>query len=115
MTDKKIEEMLLGGEDYEKMLKAKIENEFNEVLKENNSLKGKYITDIKSVPPDIIFSKNATYEVINKTSKTRSFINGIQAEGYLGTQFSVRDKLLAGETNSFVNGEIYVKFIKAKV
>ena len=111
---KKIEEMLLSDENYEKMVKEKTERDFEKALKEN-SLKGRYITDIKSVPAVELFSKDATYEVINKQSKTRSFINGLQAEGYLGANNSDREKLLSGETNSFVSGEMFIKFVKVKV
>ena len=53
--------------------------------------------------------------MINKNSKTKSYINGIQAEGYLGSNVPDRTKLLAGESNSFVAGNNYVKFIKVKV
>ncbi len=113
--NKEMEQILLNGENYEKMVKAKIEKDFNAVLEEGKTLKGKYITDIKSAPKEILFSKAATYEVINRKSKTRSFINGLQAEGYLGNQNADREKLLKGETNSFVSGDNFVKFIKVKI
>lgn len=110
-----IEQMLLNGKDYEKIVKTKIENDFKQVLDDQKTIKGRYITDIKSAPKDKIFSKSATYEVINKRSKTRSFINGLQAEGYLGNKNSERQKLLDGEINYFVNEDNFVKFIKLKV
>ena len=113
--NKDIEQILLNGKNYEKMVKAKIENDFKLALSEKITSKGKYITDIKSVPMDKIFTKYATYEVINKKSKTRSFINGLQAEGYLGNKISEREKLLSGQTDSFVNEDNFVKFIKVKV
>lgn len=113
--NKEIEQILLNGENYEKMVKAKIENDFKAVLEEGKTLKGKYITDIKCAPKEKLFSKSATYEVINRKSKTRTFINGLQAEGYLGNRNSDREKLLKGESNSFVSDDNFVKFIKVKI
>ena len=63
----------------------------------------------------IPFSKNSTFEVINKTNKTKSFINGLQAEGFLGANDFERSKLLKGETNAFVRDNIFVKFVKCKI
>ena len=113
--NKKIEEILLSDENYEKMVREKTEREFINALENNNSLKAAYITDIKFVPADKLFSKAATYEVINKQSKTRSYINGLQADGFLGANNSDRAKLLSGETNSFVSGDNFIKFVKVKL
>ncbi|MBQ8460535.1 hypothetical protein IJ541_10605 [bacterium] len=114
--NKDIEQILLNGEEYEKMVKAKIEQEFNaELEKSSSNSDKKFITEIKEVPNDKLFSKAATFEVINKDSKTKSYINGLQAEGYLGIQNSDRIKLLAGETDSFVSGNSYVKFVKVRI
>lgn len=113
--NKNIEEILLSDENYEKMVKERTEQEFKKVLQEDDSTKGRYITDIKSVPQDKLFSKAATYEVINKSSKTKSCINGLQADGYLGANNSDRAKLLSGETDSFVSGDNFIKFVKVKV
>lgn len=113
--DEKIEEILLSDENYEKVLKKKTEKDFEESLNDNFLQENKEITDIKSVPSEMLFSKFATYEVINRQSKTRSYISGLQAEGFLGSNITERKKLLAGETDSFVNGEMFVKFIKVKI
>ena len=114
--NKDIEQILLNGDEYEKMVKTKIEQEFNEELKKSALISPKkYITNIKEVPSGKLFSKFSTFEVINKDSKTKSYINGLQAEGYLGIQNSDRIKLLAGETDSFVSGNSYVKFVKVRV
>ena len=51
---------------------------------------------------------------MNKASKTKSYINGVQAEGYLGVQSVDRAKLINGETDSFVSGNNFVKFVKIK-
>jgi hypothetical protein len=113
--DAKIEEILLSDENYEKMVKEKTEQDFKKILETGNSATDKYITDIKSVPPDMLFSKFATYEVINKQSKTCTYINGVQAEGYLGANNSDRMKLLSGQTDSFVSEDMFVKFVKVPV
>lgn len=112
--NKNIEKILLNDQAYEKMLKTRIEKEFKRELM-SASAAGKIITDIKKAPKDKLFTKSATYEVINKASKTKSYINGVQAEGYLGVQNTDRIKLLKGETDSFVCGNNFVKFIKIKV
>ena len=111
--DNDIEKILLNDSGYEKAVKLHLEQEFNKVLNQKNNTNT--ITEIKSAPKDKIFSKFATFEVINKVSKTRSYINGVQAEGYLGAQTSERKKLLSGESNSFVSGECFIRFIKVKV
>ena len=114
-NDKRTEEMLLNDENYEKLVKQKIQKDFEKLLKDKKSQKGKYITDIKFATGALIFSKDAVYEVINKQSKTNSYINGVQAEGFLGNNNSDRAKLVSGETNSFVSGDNFIKFIKVKV
>lgn len=109
-----IEKILLSDSEYEKTVKSHIEKEFRQELKKKN-LSEKYLTNIKSVPPDKLFSKFTTFEVINKISKTRSYINGIQAEGYLGGNNADRLKLVSGDTNSFVSGDCFIKFVKVRV
>ena len=112
--DNDIEKLLLNDSNYEKAVKSHIEKEFKQTLK-LKKVKTNYITDVKSVPKNKLFSKFATFEVINKKSKTKSFINGLQAEGYLGSQVSDRQKLLSGQTDSFVSEDCFIKFIKVKV
>ncbi len=111
-----IEKILLKDSLFEEMVKTKIEQDFKNELEQSKKLKEKsVITDIKKVPKDKLFTKFATYEVINKNSKTRSYINGVQAEGYLGAQSAVRTSLLAGDVDSFVCKNCYVKFIKVMI
>lgn len=112
--NKEIEQILLNDEAFEQAVKSKIEQDFNKEL-EKSVKEVSYITEIQEVPKGKLFTKFATFEVINKSSKTKSYINGIQAEGYLGSNVSDRLKLLAGESNSFVAGNNYVKFIKVKI
>lgn len=111
---KDIEKILLNDAKYEALVKLKIEKEFIKEISKNQP-KNKEITDIKKAPKNRLFTKYATYLVMNKNSKTKSYINGVQAEGFLGTQNSAREKLLKGETDSFVNGNNFIKFVKVKV
>lgn len=113
--NKEIEKLLLNDTSYESIVKSKMEQEFTNELNRAKAIHKKVFFDIKKVPKERIFSKDAVYSVINKTSKTKSYINGIQAEGYLGSQTIVREKLLSGEADSFVNGNIFVKFVKIKI
>lgn len=114
--NKDIENVLLHGSTYDEVVKSKLEQDFQKEIEDVNFEKTKEeITEIKDVPKGFLFSKSAIFEVMNKNSKTKSYINGIQAEGYLGTQNSDRTKLLAGETNSFISGSSFVKFLRVKI
>ncbi len=112
-NDKEIEQILLNDEKYEKFIKTKTEQEFNQVLENAAKKHDEIITDIKNVPSGKLFSKNATYLVINKDSKTKSFINGLQAESYLVSSTD-RQKFLDLKTDSFVYQECYIKFFQYK-
>lgn len=109
-NSKEIEEILLNNENYEKFLAKKIENEFNDILKVSENKKTQTITDISKLTEKELFSSKSTYLVINKSSKTKSYINGIQAEGFLGNQNILRSKFLNGQIDSFVSGDYYIKF-----
>ena len=114
--NKEIENLLLNSSTFDELVNAKLEKEFIDSLGNNKQIKSKkYITNIKEVPRDKIFSKDAVYSVINKDSRTKSYINGLQAEGCLGVQNLVRAKLLAGQVDSFVSENSLVKFVKVKV
>ena len=72
-----------------------------------------------------ILLNDSAYEKMVKTKIERefkqelalakSYINGVQAEGYLGAKNSDRAKLMAGETDSFVCGCNFVRFVKVKM
>ncbi len=111
--DKEIEQILLNDENYEKFIHQKAEQEFTKILEENKE-QGQEFTEISQVPKKMLFSKNATFVVINKSSKTKSFVNGMQAEGFLNGDNFAREKLLSGKTDSFVSGDNFVKFYKLK-
>ena len=115
MKNKKdIEKILLNDSEYDKMVKAKIEKEFEQEINSSAKSENDFITDIKLVPVEKLFTKATIFEVLNKASKTKSYINGLQADGYLGSQNSDREKLLSGQTDSFISGSSYVKFVKSK-
>lgn len=113
--NKKIEQLLLNDSSYEELVNSKIEKEFMSQLEEAKSKKKDVVTDLKLAPKQKLFSKDATYVVINKNNKTKSYINGIQAEGFLGSQNTLREKFLSAQTDFFISGDNYVKFFKIKV
>lgn len=114
-TNNEIEKILLNDSEYDKLVKTKIEQEFKNELTNSTKNISNVVTDIKKVPNGKLFSKSAIFEVMNKSSKTKSFVNGIQAEGFLGSNTFDRTKLLAGEISSFVSDDVYVKFVKCKI
>lgn len=111
--DKEIEKILLNDQEYENFINKKTEQDFEKEL-ENSNPKSLCTKDFKTVPKEKLFSKNTLYSVINKTSKTKSYINGVQAEGFLGSQEIVRENFLSKKTDSFVAGDMYIKFYKYK-
>ena len=110
--DKEIEKILLNDVNYDKFINSKAEKEFEDVIKNASIKSNQTITDIKKVPKECLFSKGAVYLVINKESKTKSYINGIQADAMLGSQKIAREKLISASVDSFVNGNNFVKFYK---
>ncbi len=114
MKNKKdLEDILINKTSMDDLIKMKIEKEFmQEMLNAGHKRHKKIITDIKDVPKGAIFGKNAVFKIFNRQTKTETTINGIQAEGMLGLQDSVRTKLLNGETTTFATEDAYVKFEK---
>lgn len=111
--DKEIEQILLDDEKYEQFIKDKTEREFKKILEEASKKDESEITDFKKMKSENLFSKNATYFVINKMSKTTSYINGMQAESFLVSPYD-REKFLSGKTDAFVYQDNYIKFYKYK-
>lgn len=114
-TNNEIEKILLNDKEYDKLVKSKTEREFNNEIAAAAKTKETFITDIKEVPPEAVFSRASVFEVINKSSRTKSYINGVQAEGFLGDNEFDRAQMLKGKSSSFVCGDVYVKFIKCKI
>ncbi|MBP3821114.1 hypothetical protein J6G99_05665 [bacterium] len=111
--NKQIEQILLNDKNYENFINSKTEKEFEDILNSKTE-KETVITNIKEVPRELLLSKHAVYMVINKQSKTKSYINGIQADGYLGNQSITREKLLSYLSDSFVSGNNFIKFYQIK-
>ena len=81
--DKKIEEILLNDENYDNFVNSKLEKDFEKEIASVSEIKNEFITNIKNVPVEKLFSKNATYIVMNKNSK-----NKILYKRYSGRSFS---------------------------
>lgn len=111
--DKEIEQILLNDEKYEKFIKDKTEKDFKKILQDAQKKDNTVITDFKQLTKDKLFSKKATYFVMNKNSKTGSYINGVQAESFLVSPYE-REKFLSGKTDAFVYQDNYIKFYKYK-
>ena len=109
MKDQEIEKVLLNDKQYDSLIKSKLEKEFKNAFN-SDERKNKVIKDIKKVPASELFSKRAVYLVLNKENKTKSYINGIQAEGFLGSQTLQREKLVSKDTDYFISGNSYIKF-----
>lgn len=114
MKNKETEKFLLNDKNYEKFLYNKTETEFNQILEDCKKNTQKVIKNFDDVPKNMIFSKDTIYMVINKTSKTKSYVNGIQAEGFIESNL-VREKLLNGSIDYFVSGDNYIKFYKSRL
>ncbi len=109
--DTNAEQILLANTSLDDLIKKKIESEYVEEIEKAKAKKvTRHITDIKQVPPKLIFSANSVFKVYNRKSKTESCINGVQAEALLGLQANVRDSIARGSMSSFANGDVYVKF-----
>lgn len=113
--DKNIEQILLNDEEYEKISTKKIESDFVREIDKSKNKTSEIITDIKFAPKNKLFSKDAIYLILNKNSRTKSYVNGIQAEGFLGNQTSTREKFLTGEIDSFTKDDYFVKFLKVRI
>ena len=97
------------------LLIQNLKKDFEKEIASVSEIKNEFITNIKNVPVEKLFSKNATYIVMNKNSKTKSYINGIQAEAFLASDNILREKLMSHQTDSFVHNDCYIKFYKLKV
>lgn len=107
------EQRLLGNASLDELIKMKMEEELQEEFKKSKEkIEKQIITDISNVPTELIFSKQAVYKVFNRMTKTETYINGLQAEGMLGLQTSIREKIKSGQMDAFSTNNAYVKFEK---
>ena len=116
MKNNEVEEMLMKGTSLEDLIKMKIESEFMDDLKKSKEIpKQKTIADIKEVPTNKIFSKEAVFRCFNRKTKLESLINGLQADSLIGAQNYIREKMLKGELSAFTTDDAYVKFEKVNI
>lgn len=80
-----------------------------------NSLQPVSVVEFSKLPAKFIFSKFACYKVFNRKNKTENFINGIQAESFLGTSKNLRFKLINREISSFATDDVFVRFHCASI
>ncbi len=113
---KDMEQVLLSNASLDELIKMKIEEEFRkDSTRKTTKMAKKSILDLKDVPNELIFSKNSVFRVYNRTNKTESLINGIQADAMIGIQSGIREKFLSGELTAFSTDDAYVKFEKVVV
>ncbi len=115
LENKNTEELLLSNKSLDELIRVKIQQEINLLEQNKISTEKTIIYDIKKVPKNLIFSKISYFKVFNKQNKTESFINGIQADGLLGLQDSIRQKILEGECDVFANDDIFVRFDRTEI
>lgn len=108
-----VEQRLLGNASLDELIKIKMEEELKaEFKKAKERPQKQVITDISKVPSELIFSKQTVYKVFNRVNKIETYINGLQAEGMLGLQTSIREKIKSGQMDAFSTDTTYVKFEK---
>lgn len=114
LSNKDKEKMLLTGKSLEELIEMKIQEEYKFAM--NTPLpEVKKVTDITKLKINDIFSKKSTFKVFNKTTRTESFINGIQAEGMIGLQPNVREAIVNGKIHAFISGDNYVEFLYTEI
>lgn len=119
MTKEKNIEMetkLLNSTSVDELIKQKMEEEINEEFNKKNVKKEKSITkELNDVPKELIFSKKSVFKVYNRTNKTISYINGIQAEALIGLNNTTLNKIKNKETDTFATDGKFIKFEKAEI
>lgn len=115
MKNNDAEALLLNSASLEDLIKMKIEKEFlSDLNKVKQPVTRRKIENLKDVPSDKVFSRFTVFRCFNRGTGCETFINGIQAEGLIGIQNNVREKMLSGELNAFTTDDMYVKFEKAE-
>lgn len=113
-TMKDMEQVLLNNASLDELIRMKIEEEFkNKPQKQKPSTKT--VTDLKEVPPEQIFTKNSVFKVFNRTNKSETYINGLQADALIGAQQGIREKFMNKTLTAFSTDDTYVQFVKAKI
>lgn len=105
------EELLSKNKSLDELIKMKMQEELkNAFQKRTGAVSKKRIENIKDVPKNKLFSKQAVFKVFNKDTQIETLINGLQAEAFVGMQNDVRAKLLNSETDIFLTDNLFVKF-----
>jgi predicted house-cleaning noncanonical NTP pyrophosphatase (MazG superfamily) len=113
---KDAEDRLLSSASLDELIKIKMEQEIKQEFdKSKNQPKIKLVTDISKVPQALIFSKKSVFKMFNRTNKSETYLNGVQAEALIGLQSSVRDKINSGLMDAFSTEDAYVKFESVEV
>ena len=106
-----VEDALISGKSIDELITIKMQEEIKNMFEKSMQKEElKRVRNIKSIPSDKIFSKNAIYKKFNKNNNTISYINGIQAEAMLGLDEISREKLIKGEIDTFSTENAYIKF-----
>lgn len=112
----KLDEIIRLGTSFDEIVTKRCEQEALEQMEEAKKQKQEtLITKFEDLPSDMTFSKKAFYKVFNRKNKTESFINGIQFEGFLGSNKNLRQNILERKLDCFANDEFYIKFDNAKI
>lgn len=109
-----IEEILLTDMPLNELIKKKISQEMDEEIKKSKIKSQKSLIVVFSdLPQDKTFAKSTVYTVFNRKTRQESFVNGLQVESILGTDFNTLNKLKSKETDCFLTDDYYVKFHSA--
>lgn len=110
------EQRLLSSLSLDELIKQKMEEEMLAEFEASKQIaKKNLVTELSKVPSHLVFSHRSIFRIFHKNTKQESFINGIQAEGLIGLQASLREKIKTGEQDAFSSGEMYVKFEKIEL
>lgn len=105
------EELLMKNKSLDELIKLKMQEELKNAFKKRVSIVEKRkVTLISEVPEEKLFSRKAFYKVFNKNTQVETMVNGLQAEGLIGMQDDVREKIVKRETDIFSTDNLFVKF-----
>lgn len=112
---KDIDEILLTSNSIDDIINSKMEEEIKNAAINKKKTSEKIVTDFKLVPKNLIFDKCTIFKVFNRTNKTISYINGLQAEAMLGMQKGLYEKIKQGIIKTFSTENEYVQFEKTRI
>ena len=109
-----IEEILLSDLPLDELIKQKIAREMDdEIAKSKQKSEKKLVKSFLELQKDKTFDKSTIYTVFNRLTKQESFVNGLQVESILGTDYNTMNKLINKQIECFLTDEYYVKFHSA--